>query len=179
MAAFYLDAERVQSARSSHLRDFLKAAIQYAKILPLTMQLLSSSSTYFYKFILPVLLAVVACVIYFRVLIEDRYNAPLVLFVSGVILFFEYWFFGRAKKISLDGTNLVISNFRQEVRVPLSNLEKASGSLGMRPDVVWLYFRQATPFGKKILFVPTEREFPGFNQHPIVAMLNAKARTHQ
>ncbi|WP_211442010.1 hypothetical protein [Collimonas humicola] len=156
----------------------MKAAIQYAKIHPLTMQSLSSSSTYFYKFILPVLLAVVACVIYFRVLAEDRYNAPLVLFTSGVILFLEYWFFGRAKKISLDGATLVISNFRQEVRVPLSNLEKASGSLGMKPDVVWLYFRQATPFGKKILFVPTERAFPGFNQHPIVAMLNAKARTH-
>ena len=141
------------------------------------MQLLSSSSTYFYKFVMPVMLALMAIGICITMLIEDNYNAPLVIFASVIFLSFAYWLFARVKYVSLDGTTLVISNFRREIRVPLSHLDKATGSLGVNPEVVWLYFRQSTSFGKKVLFVPTARSFPGFNHHPVVGMLNAMART--
>jgi hypothetical protein len=138
------------------------------------MQLLSSPSTYFAKFVMPVVLLVIACVFLFRALVEHRYSVTLVLFVFAVIFFLQYWFYGRAKKVSLDGAILVISDFRREARIPLSSLEKASGSVGMSPEVIWLYFREDTPFGKTILFLPPRRTFRGFNQHPFVAMLNAK-----
>lgn len=117
---------------------------------------LSSPATVFYKFVLPALLVLVATVICLRTLIEDIKTVPLVIFVSSLILLLEYWLYGRIKRISLDGSTLVISNFRKEVRIPLSDLEKASGSLGINPEVVSLYFRHATPLVRRY-FLPLKK----------------------
>lgn len=140
------------------------------------MQALSSSSTRFYKFLMPVLFPMLVAIVGGVKTIEDKYNAPIAIFLFLAIALLEYWLYARIKKISLDRTTLVISNFFREERVSIANLDYASGSLGVRPEVVWLYFKIETRFGKTVSFVPKDRAFPGFNKHPTVEMLNSLAR---
>ena len=47
-----------------------------------------------------VLIATALCI---KVLIYDKYLAPPVIFLSIVILSFEYWLYARIKRVSLDG----------------------------------------------------------------------------
>jgi hypothetical protein len=101
--------------------------------------------------------------------------AFLAALVVGTFVF--YWFFGRLKKVTVDGENLLISNFRRQAMVPLSNLLRASGSIGGNTEIIWLHFKHGTPFGKTVLFMPPFRPFAVFSRHPLVQELNALART--
>jgi hypothetical protein len=136
------------------------------------MNWLSTKSTYFYKFCLPIIWFFVACaaVVWFCFIADS--SSLLFLFpvaVSGILLF---WLFVPLKKVAIDGQTLIISNFKQEIRIPLSSLQKASGSTGMNPELIKLHLKQDTCFGKTIVFMPNMRILGGYSQHPLVSSIN-------
>jgi len=140
------------------------------------MRSISHPATWFYKFFMPTAWILGAGSVYiWKFLISDpNAIAFLIALIFGAIIF--YLFFGRLKKVSIDEQNLMISNFRRETTVPLSNFLRASGSIGGNIEIICLHFEQETEFGKSVIFMPPSRFFAGFSYHPLVQELNAIAR---
>jgi hypothetical protein len=143
------------------------------------MRNLSSSWTWFYKFAFPTLwiggfgLGTVAMFV-----APDSWSADprevrwlfLALLLAGTSII--YWSAIRVKKVALDVDSLLISNFRRELRVPLHNVKRVSGSIFWHPELIWLHFRYPTDFGPKVLFIAPMRFF-GFGEHPLARELQA------
>lgn len=133
--------------------------------------------TFFYKFVFPTLwIGVFALVASAMFLSHDR-DAQEVrwIFLGITILGAAVWYWScmRIKQVRLDSGSLKISDFRQEITVPLAAVERVSGSVLMSPELVWLHFRRPTAFGSKVVFMPPIRWFKGFRRHPLVAELRA------
>jgi hypothetical protein len=60
----------------------------------------------------------------------------------------------RLKRVKLDGANLVISNYRRDVTVPVSEIAdvRQNRLLNLRP--VTITFKRQTSFGSAIIFMP-------------------------
>ena len=86
-----------------------------------------------------------------------------------------YWSCGRLKRVRLSGDSLLVSNFRDEMRVPLSQIERVTGSVLMNPELVWVHFRRPTAFGDRIVFMAPWRWPSGFSRHPVVGELQRLA----
>ncbi|HEV2111381.1 MAG TPA: hypothetical protein VGT99_08510 [Gammaproteobacteria bacterium] len=99
---------------------------------------------------------------------------PLVIFFP--VLFFVFWYGMRLKTVVLDGSELVISGYLSTIRVPLREVEKIGSNPLRSPEIISIRFSEKTPFGKKIIFMPSWRVTFGFSQHPVVKELEAMAR---
>jgi hypothetical protein len=77
----------------------------------------------------------------------------------------------RFKDVELDGSDLIIKNFGQQIRVPLNTVASVKGGLGGK-NPIRLEFRIATDFGETIRFLPPPRRsmWP-WQLHPLVAEL--------
>jgi hypothetical protein len=82
-----------------------------------------------------------------------------------------WWTCCRLKRVRVDEAYLHVSNFRTEVRIPLAALARISESRWVNPNVVTLEFRNPTPFGQRIAFIPKARWVGWFDSHPVVAEL--------
>ena len=83
-----------------------------------------------------------------------------------------YVFVMRLKVVALRGDTLRIESLGREIMVPLSNVERVTGSVLLTPELVWIDFRQPTELGSRVMFVPKWRLLAGFTVHPVVAELN-------
>lgn len=84
-----------------------------------------------------------------------------------------YFLMIRLKKVSIDGDEFVVSNFRDEIRIHISDVYKVTGSLFCQPELVWLHLNKRSEFGEKIQFMAPNRMFSmGLTRHPLVAELN-------
>ena len=89
-----------------------------------------------------------------------------------------------AKRVRSDGTTLFISDYRQEVQVPIAAIIDARHNVWAGSGLVWVKFEEETPsellpWGQWIAFFPTARLTVGWDQyrpHPIVAELLEQAR---
>ena len=77
--------------------------------------------------------------------------------------------FGRIKKVTLSGSNLIISNFRKTIAIDISQIDSVGGSILINPKLIWLNLKTDTEFGRKIIFAPEQRSpldfFTGFTKH--------------
>lgn len=97
------------------------------------------------------------------------------------------WNAWRIKQVETDGENLFISNFRQEIRVPIASLIDVRQNLWSGSGLVWLLLEETPaellPWGRRIAFMPTARMDFGFKRyqpHPIVAeLLNQSAQARR
>jgi hypothetical protein len=137
------------------------------------MRDLSSRMTLFYKAFLPsVWIGVFAFATIQTFLGRDSWESRWILLaitVGGTTVL--YWLGMRLKRVRLDDDALLVSNYRREVRVPLREVERVTGSVFLNPEIVWLHFRRPTEFGTRIVFAPRVRPWRGFTPHPIVAEL--------
>jgi len=88
---------------------------------------------------------------------------------------FIYWCCVRLKRVSLDGSSLVISNYLKEIVVPLRELKSVSEIRWINIHPVTLSFRRETAFGKSVVFMPRMRWFSFLSSHPVVDELRAAA----
>ena len=60
----------------------------------------------------------------------------------------------RLKRVTLDGATLVISNYRHDITVPVSEIAdvRQNRLINLRP--VTITFRKKTPFGRVVTFMP-------------------------
>jgi|GEM_PF-730937 len=147
------------------------------------MRQLSSSMTFFYKFIFPTFwIGMFTFGTLLMFIAPDSFKGNgdvremrwLFAFITVVGGSFIYWACMRLKTVSMSADALIISNYRRRIDVPLRDVEAISGSLLMSPELIWLRFRHPTPFGEKVVFMPKFRFFSfHFSRHPLVAELQA------
>lgn len=78
------------------------------------------------------------------------------------------------KKITIDGSELVISNYYKKIRVPLSQIHCVSENFLISPKLIWITLKTPTTFGSKIKFIPVislRDSFCAFHSHSIVKEL--------
>ncbi|HEY7649108.1 MAG TPA: hypothetical protein VID04_08905 [Methylomirabilota bacterium] len=133
--------------------------------------------TFFYKFVFPSawigMFAVATVVMFVSADSGARDMRWIFLGVTVVGAAAWYWSCMRLKRVKLDAGAFEISNFRQEITVPLTGVERITGSVFMSPELVWLHFRGPTTFGDAVVFMAPIRWFAGFRRHPLVDELRA------
>ena len=101
-----------------------------------------------------------------------------ILFLVGWLVgsVFIYWICGRIKRVERLGDKLLISNYFQEIEVPLTEVESVSEPTFWKPELICIKFRRPTIFGSKIVFMPKIRLWMGVTRHPLVSQLNAEIK---
>ena len=87
-----------------------------------------------------------------------------------------YWNCVRLKRVDLDGSTLLISNFRTTIRVPLRDIEEVTEARWINTHPVTLHLRRPTDFGSNIVFMPKARLFGFWSSHPVVGELRELIR---
>ena len=89
-------------------------------------------------------------------------------FVGSVV-----WFrFSIAlKKILIDGSDLIISNYSREYRVPLTRLRRIVELRFVSPQTIKLIFDEDVGPGASVIFLPTQKYLWPWQEHPIVKEL--------
>ena len=126
---------------------------------------LSSRWTPFYKFVLPLLvLSGIGTGAVFSYLRPEPQTMPpglrpdqgwiLMAGVAVIAIVVMWWTLGRLMRVELDEDELIISNYRTEIRVPLSNVVKISGPSLSNPPRYTLTFEEPTDLGRTVAFIP-------------------------
>lgn len=127
--------------------------------------ILSSRWTPFYKFVIPLLViggVGTSAVMAYRHP-EPQKMPPglhpdqvwiLMAVAAAIALVVMWWTLGRLMRVELDDDELIISNYRTEIRVPLSNVAKIGGPSRSNPPRYTLTFEEPTDLGRTIAFIP-------------------------
>ena len=105
---------------------------------------------------------------------ENSFKLVMALWFT-IFLYAAYRAF-RLKTVELEGEDLLISNFGEQIRAPLNTVAAVRGGLGGK-NPIKLQFRIATDFGESITFVPPQRRsmWP-WQRHPLVKELQELCR---
>jgi hypothetical protein len=81
------------------------------------------------------------------------------------------------KRVRLDRDTLYISNFRQEIAVPLRDVDSVTENRWINIHPVTIVFRHTTELGDRITFMPPSRAFALWSSHPVVEELRSAVRS--
>jgi hypothetical protein len=147
---------------------------------------LSSRLTLFYKLILPMVwIGAFGSAAVAALVIPGWAPRPLITAVAfALAVAFGIWVFRTTcwplKKVELGPRSFFVSNYRDEIEVPFTDVEAVEGSRMRRPAVVQLHVRRDAGFGRCIEFMPPERLLHlGIRPHPMARELQkilARAR---
>ena len=129
---------------------------------------LSSRMTFFYKFIFPIIFLMF--VFYFFYNDWQNYDLNLqILFISSfsILGILICWFLCRLKTIYIHDEKIHISNFFKNVVIDRNDIAYISHFLFSGPPIIWIYFKNKTPFGNYIIFTPYFKFFTFFS-HPVL-----------
>ncbi len=139
---------------------------------------LSSSTTFYHKFLVPVIV-----LIFTAVPLTDCFN-PDPEFPIAVNLFFVAAFLGvfgytlrwgySLKSVKLVGQELQVSNFLVSEMVPASDVESIKVSRSSFVELVEMFFATGTRSGKSIRFMSVIR-WPLNTEHPLVHLLHLES----
>lgn len=88
---------------------------------------------------------------------------------------FIYWGCIRLKRVQVDDAMLYVSNYRDEIAVPLRNIVEVTENRWINIHPVTIHFSSETSFGSSVVFMPTVRWCGFWSSHPIVAELESLA----
>ncbi len=139
---------------------------------------LSSGTTFYHKFLAPVIV-----LIFTKVPLIEFFNPdspfPITvkfLFVAALLGVFGYalrW--GHSlKSVALVGKELRVSNFLVSEMVPSSNVESVKFWRSGFVELIEMYFSTGTRFGKSIRFMSVIR-WPLNTEHPLVCLLHLES----
>lgn len=137
------------------------------------MKQLSSSLTFFYKFVL-IFVWLIGFGIGSRAVLlagpdEPRWKMYMVAWLA--ITTFIFFSCSHIKKVAIQGKKLVVSNFFKTEEIDLSEIESVDGSSYLSPRQVWFTLKRPCTFGQKIVFIPVNRKARGIGKHPLVMEL--------
>lgn len=128
---------------------------------------ISSSITFFFKYIFPVVWISGFGFGTLKLLFQPQdmiFNGGRgAATPADQLLFLVVWGFGSAfvlwgtvplKRVCLKANGLSVSNYRREILIPFGAIERVSQDLFMNGRYVTIYFRYETPFGRRIKFIP-------------------------
>jgi hypothetical protein len=147
---------------------------------------LSSRATALYKFVLPALLGVWFAGTVWAVGFAVEPGVPGIgafrwffagigAFVVGLLL----WMHAGLKQVTLEGDSLVVSNFRDSVRIPLHDVARVTPSRFTNPESIRLDLVVPCSFGQRITFLPPQRWVRGVSAHPLAAELAARIESQR
>ena len=93
----------------------------------------------------------------------------LSVLLSGIISIYR-WCLPLVQVVMTD-RELRISNYRREIVVPLSDVDKVTENRWIGNYPVTVRFVRRTDFGHSVVFMPEARSFAFFSSHPIVVEL--------
>lgn len=139
---------------------------------------ISSPFTWYEKFAKPFMLfgllnPILICGILTDPGFLNKYSPVLFLFL--VVDIFGYWYAKGIKKVEVATNFLYITDFKNTIRIPLSEIVQVTENEWIPGRLVWIHFRHPTEFGKKIMFIPAIRGVLPFQPHPIVFELKSLA----
>ena len=142
------------------------------------MQNLSSSMTFFYKFVFLIVWSAFFAAAALSILLNPPHARHTggwmiaLIWVVGTALIWRTC--GGFKRVALDGNTLVISNYLREIRVPAGEIVAVSQNrlFNLRP--VTITFKQPTAFGGQISFMPPV-SFRLFSEDDVVSRLRRLA----
>jgi hypothetical protein len=156
----------------------------------MSYRVLSSAQTFWIKVIWPIFMILGTIVLFalleFR-LLPDLYRSlfpvPLtprlkdIFWAIWIICFvITFWWGFQLKRIAVDGESIYISNYLQEVKLPLSAIIEVRENIWLKMHPITLDLGQDTPWGTTIKFMPTIRfVMPNWVSHPVVAELRDMA----
>jgi hypothetical protein len=87
---------------------------------------------------------------------------------------FLLWTCARLKRVKLDGATLVISNYRQDIAVPVREIADVWQNRFIDARPITITFKKETPFGSEVTFIPRV-SFRLFSEDDIVTRLRSLA----
>ncbi len=141
------------------------------------MQMLSSSASALYTNVYYPLL-VVFC---FILLVTTPFSLDNWSMYAGLLLLsaFSLSQILCVKIVQYNGKRFVISSiFGDDISIDNQEIAAVSGSLLIRPELVWIKLKSPCKYGKTIFFIPHSRTFP-FSTHPVVEKLRNELRLNQ
>lgn len=134
----------------------------------------SSSLTFFYKFVFTTVWSSGFGIVTILTFVSPNHDVRAQGWVFAAVWLvgsvFMWGTCGRFKRVRLDGTTLLISNYRKEIRVSTEEIAavKQTRLINLRPVIVT--FKRETPFGHTVTFMPPV-SFRIFSEDEIVARL--------
>ena len=127
---------------------------------------ISSPFTFFFKFVFPALWVAIGLFVLFRSVLDpntkDLFLVILFLIVwTGVPTLINYWNNFPLKRVHLDDSLLYVSNYVEEITIPLSSIDDVQASaypwMGWwrwPPYRIVITLKNPSEFGEKILIIP-------------------------
>jgi hypothetical protein len=149
---------------------------------------ISSRQTFFVKIVFPIIwigtFSFVTLLFFFGRFPPDETPSPAmkwtflaVALAGGASI---YWFCMRLKRVEMDDDRLYVSNYMQEISVPLEDIADVRENRWVDTRPVTVTFRSDTDFGDRVVFMPTTRWWGFWRGHPVVEELrraSERART--
>lgn len=100
----------------------------------------------------------------------------LILFTAFVVsLAISVWMSYQIKRVYIYGDHLLISDYKKEIAVPLSDIYDVTEMRWMQPYWITITFRRPTEFGDSILFIPPFRMLSFWVANPLVEEIRSTA----
>ncbi len=135
------------------------------------MKELSSSLTFFYKYVV-LFLWIVGFGIGGRDILfgSESYDLRWVQYITTWLLIASFFFFitGPVKKVTMEGQTLIVSNYLRTEKIDFAQITTVDSFSFFTPKLVWFTLQDESSFGKKITFLPRHRVGAGLGKHPLV-----------
>lgn len=141
---------------------------------------LSSKQTFLLKIILPIMIGIICILMLTMIAVNIRTNATLPLLIvtiflaAGIYVMFRTTM--RYKKVAVDDEFLYVSNYRKEIKIPLSNIADVTEIKWIRTRPITIHLKNDSEFGRKIVFTPKMNGFRVFADNPVIGELKALAK---
>ena len=143
-------------------------------------KLLSSRLTFFYKRVFPAAWIIVFGIFTLFLWICDyKGSSQLKWFVIICLLggsIFLRWFSERLKTVSLQGDQLVVSDYRTQETIPLCQIDEVTETRIWNPKLISLRLNRPGRWGDEIVFIAPIRFQFIFSNHPLVRELRDMIR---
>jgi len=74
----------------------------------------------------------------------------------------------------MDDQFLYVSNFREDLKIPLTHVERLTEMKIFNPRRITIHLKQSSHFGKKIVFLGYHEQWLLFGTHPVVKLIQKK-----
>lgn len=141
---------------------------------------LSSKQTFLLKIILPIFFVAMLMTVFAGIIISSKKVELLPLLIIfpliGLVgIFAMYLTVMRYKKVAVDDEFLYVSNYRTEIKIPVSNIADVTEIKWVRTRPITIHLKSDSEFGRKIVFTSKMNGFRVFADNPIVAELKELA----
>jgi hypothetical protein len=115
---------------------------------------LSSAWTPLFRFGFPLLANAAAVVLLVRWMLDSQSTPLASVMLALLTASLLTWYCAGLTAVHQEGDSLVISARQGDVRVPASHIDHVTQFWWARPGVVTVHFREPTPIGRTVSFVP-------------------------